>query len=153
MASKDVKKAKKAVDRRAATAKDAAAPRTAAGGPVWKVLSIGSTIVATKLATNVAQRGWKVATGRTVPVKGDFERERTRDVIIFTAVSSMLVATARVAVERGTASYYRNSTGHLPKKLEADTLSPTDKKAHAKVVKAKRKSERSLKKALDKVTP
>jgi hypothetical protein len=146
MASKDEKKAKKA-------AKDAAAHRTAAGGPVWKVLSVGSTIVATKLATDVAQRGWKVATGRTVPVKGDFERERTRDVLIFTAVSSMLVATARVAVERATATYYRNSTGHLPKKLEEDRLTPTDKKAHAKLAKAQRKSERALKKAIDKVTP
>ncbi len=153
MAAKDAKQAKKALGRRAKKAQDAAAPRTAAGGPVWKVLSIGSTIVATKIATNVAQRGWKVATGRTVPVKGDFERERTRDVILFTAISSMLVATARVAVERGTASYYRNSTGHLPKKLEEEKLSPTDKKAHAKVAKAKRKSERSLKKAIDKVTP
>jgi len=79
MAAKDVTQANKALGKRGKTGQDAAAPRTAAGGPVWKVLSIGSTIVATKIATSVAQRGWKVATGRTVPVKGDFERERTRE--------------------------------------------------------------------------
>ena len=151
MAAKD---AKKAITKGKKAAEEKVMPqRSAAGGVVWKVLSVGSTIIATKLATDAAQKGWKIATGRNVPVKGDFERERTRDVILFTALSSMLVSAARVAVERGAASYYRNSSGHLPKRLEEDTLTPTDKKAHAKVAKAKRKSERALKKAIDKATP
>ncbi|WP_404389151.1 DUF4235 domain-containing protein [Humibacillus xanthopallidus] len=151
MAAKD---AKKAITKGKKAAEEKVVPhRSAAGGVVWKVLSVGSTIIATKLATDAAQKGWKIATGRNVPVKGDFERERTRDVILFTALSSMLVSAARVAVERGAASYYRNSSGHLPKRLEDDKLTPTDKKAHAKVAKAKRKSERALKKAIDKATP
>ena len=127
----------------------------AASRPLWgrRLEGPQHRVVATKIATNVAQRGWKVATGRTVPVKGDFERERTRDVILFTALSSMLVSAARVAAERGAATYYRNSSGHLPARLEEQTLSPTDRKAHAKVDRAKRRSEFLLRRAIDRATP
>lgn len=155
MASKDTKKAlSKASDKAAAKAE--ATQHTPVGGPVWKLLSVGTTIIATKLATDAAQKGWKLATGRNVPVKGDFERERTRDVILFTALSSMAVAAARVAAERGAATYYRRSTGHLPKALDEDKVSPKDEKAARKMAKAKAKatakSEHKLQKAIDKAT-
>jgi hypothetical protein len=151
MAAKD---AKKAITKGKKAAEEKVVPRRgAAGGAVWKVISIGSTIIATKLATDAAQRGWKIATGRPVPVKGDFERERTRDVILFTALSSMLVSAARVAAERGAATYYRNSSGHLPKQLEEETLSPKDRRAHAKIDRAKRRAEYRLRRAIDRATP
>src|SRR6476619_4550769 len=152
MGSKDSKKATKALGRAKAKAEDAATPRTPLGGPVWKILSVGSTILATKIATDAAQKGWKLATGRNVPVKGDFERERTRDVILFTALSSMAVAAARVAAERGAATYYRRSTGHLPKALEDDQVKPADKKAAKKLDKVKAKAEKATQKAIDKAT-
>jgi hypothetical protein len=153
MGSKDSKKAAKQLGRAKEKAKAAAAPRTPAGGPVWKLLSVGSTIIATKVATDAAQKGWKLATGRNVPVKGDFERERTRDVILFTALSSMLVSAARIAAERGAATYYRNSSGHLPKRLEDQQVTPTDRKAHLKLDRAKRRSEFMLRRAIDRATP
>lgn len=148
MAAKD---AKKAITKGRKAAAEATPPRRgAAGGAVWRVLSIGSTIIATKLATDAAQKGWKLATGRNVPVKGDYERERTRDVILFTAISSMAVSAARVAAERGAATYYRRSTGHLPKALEDDQVEPSDKKAAKKLAKAKAKAEKATQKAIDK---
>jgi hypothetical protein len=151
MGSKDTKKAaSRALEK--AKAKAETPQHTPVSGPVWKILSVGTTIVATKLATDAAQKGWKLATGRNVPVKGDFERERTRDVILFTALSSMAVAAARVAAERGAATYYRRSTGHLPKALEDEKVSPTDKKASRKLAKAKAKAERATQKAIDKAT-
>ena len=151
MASKDTKKAlAKASDK--ASAKVDKTQHTPAGGPVWKLLSVGTTLIATKLATDAAQKGWKLATGRNVPVKGDFERERTRDVILFTALSSMAVAAARVAAERGAATYYRRSTGHLPKALEDDKVKPADKKAAKKLDRAKAKAEKATQKAIDKAT-
>ena len=149
MGSKD---SKKAVARTKAKAEDAVAPRTPVGGPVWKILSVGTTLLATKLATDAAQKGWKLATGRNVPVKGDYERERTRDVVLFTALSSMAVAAARVAAERGAATYYRRSTGHLPKALEDEQASPTDKKAARKLAKSKAKAQKATQKAIDKAT-
>ena len=106
----------------------------------------------TKLATDAAQKGWKLATGRNVPVKGDYEREKTRDVILFTAISSMAVAAARVAAERGAATYYRRSTGHLPKALEDDQVEPEDKKTAKKLAKAKHKAEKATQKAIDKAS-
>jgi hypothetical protein len=151
MAAKD---AKKAITKGKKAAAEAAPPRRgAAGGAVWRVLSIGSTIVATKLATDAAQKGWKLATGRPVPIKGDFERERTRDVILFTAFSSMLVTAARVAAERGAATYFRNSSGHLPKRLEDQQFTPTDRKARLKLDRARRRSEFMLRRAIDRAAP
>lgn len=146
MGSKDTKKA-------AAKAKAAVGTqRTPVGGPVWKVLSVGTTLLATKVATDAAQKGWKLATGRNVPVKGDYERERTRDVVLFTALSSMAVAAARVAAERGAATYYRRSTGHLPKALEDEQVKPSDKRTAKKLAKAKHKAEKAMQKAIDKAT-
>jgi hypothetical protein len=151
MAAKD---AKKAITKGRKAAAEAPPPRRgAAGGAVWRVLSIGSTIIATKLATDAAQKGWKLATGRPVPIKGDYERERTRDVILFTAFSSMLVTAARVAAERGAATYFRNSSGHLPKRLEDQQLSPTDRKARLKLDRARRRSEFMLRRAIDRAAP
>jgi Protein of unknown function (DUF4235) len=151
MAAKD---AKKAITKGKKAAAEAVPPRRgAAGGAVWRVLSIGSTIVATKLATDAAQKGWKLATGRPVPIKGDFERERTRDVILFTAFSSMLVTAARVAAERGAATYFRNSSGHLPKRLEDQQFTPTDRKARLKLDRARRRSEFMLRRAIDRAAP
>jgi len=142
------KNTKKALAR--GKAEVAATPRTPAGGPIWKLLSIGTTIIATKVATDATQKGWKLATGRNVPVKGDFERERHRDVILFTALSSMAVAAARVAAERGAAAYYRHSTGRLPKALEDEQVSPTDEKAARKLAKARAKADKATQKAIDK---
>lgn len=103
------------------------------GGMAWKVLSIGTTLVASKVATDVAQRGWKLATGKPVPIQGDYEKERTRDVIAFTALSAMLVTGARIAAERGAAEYYRHSSGHLPKALVSNEPSRKEKRAAKKM--------------------
>ncbi len=153
MAAKDAKDAKKAIVKSRKAAEQKVTPRTLTGGPVWKVLSVGSTLIATKLATDAAQRGWKLATGRNVPVKGDYERERTRDVILFTALSSVLVSTARIAVERGVAIYYRNSAGHLPRALEDEQASATDIRIHRKITRVKARNEYRVQKVVNRARP
>ena len=120
--------------------------RSALGGMVWGLFSIGSTVVGTKLATSLASKGWKLATGKSVPVKGDYDNEKTRDVVAYTALSSVLLATTKVAAERKAAEYYRQSTGHLPKALVHTRLSRDEKKQHKKLEKAKAKVERKAKK-------
>jgi dethiobiotin synthetase len=116
------------------------------GGVVWKAITVTSTVVATKLATNVASKGWKLATGKPVPMRGDYDKERTRDVIAYTALSGMIMAGTKVAAERKAAEYYRQSTGHLPKALEHTKLTRQEKKAHKKLEKAKAKTEKGAKK-------
>lgn len=114
--------------------------KEASGGPlgniVWKAMSIGSTLVATKFATTVASATWKLVTGRSVPVKGDYDRERTRDVVAYTALSAMVLAGTKVAAERKAAEYYRDSTGHLPKHLVETKLSRKEKKNRKRLEKA-----------------
>lgn len=117
--------------------------RTPAGGLVWKVLSAGSTILATKVATTAATKGWKVATGRGVPVKKDYDGTRTRDVIAYSALSAALLTGAKAAAERGAAEYYRRSTGHLPQALTEPTKA--EKKANKKLEKAKAKAAKKAK--------
>lgn len=116
---------------------------------VWKVMTLGGTLVATKVANTVVSKGWRVVTGKPVPVKENYEKDETRDIIVFTALSAALVATLRTLAERGAVNYYRNSTGHLPKALEEPPLTKREKKAARKVDKAKKKTA----KAADKVNP
>lgn len=113
---------------------------SAAGGLVWKALSVGAAMLAAKAATTVATRGWSAVTGRPVPNGRDFENTSTRDAVAFTAISAMALAGAKVAAERGAAAYYRRSTGHLPSALTAP--SKAQKKAARKTAKAAKKVEK-----------
>ncbi|HKX65892.1 MAG TPA: DUF4235 domain-containing protein [Intrasporangium sp.] len=119
--------------------------QSALGGMVWGVFSFGSTVMATKLATTMASKGWKLATGRSVPVKGDYDNEKTRDVVAYTAVSGMLMGAMKVAAERKAAEYFRQSTGHLPKGLVHTRLTRREKKQHKKLERAKAKAEQGIK--------
>lgn len=116
---------------------------------VWKVMTLGGAVVATKVANTVVSKGWRVMTGKPVPVKDNYEQDQTRDIIVFTALSAAVVATLRTLAERGAVNYYRNSTGHLPKALAEPPLTKGEKKAARKVDKAKKKTA----KAADKVKP
>jgi dethiobiotin synthetase len=115
---------------------------SAFGGVVWKAITLTSTVVATRLAGGLASKGWKVVTGKPVPVRGDYDNEKTRDVVAFTALSGMIMAGTKVAAERKAAEYYRQSTGHLPKALEHTKLTRKEKKAHKKLEKARSKAEK-----------
>jgi hypothetical protein len=120
---------------------------------VFRILSLTTTIVATKVASDVASRTWKLTTGRSVPVKGDFEGERTRDVVAYTALSSMLVMSARVAAERKVAEYYRQSTGHLPSALSDARLSRKERRQYRRLQRATGRVTEGAKQAVEKITP
>lgn len=94
---------------------------------VWKLVNTGTTLLAVKAANTVLDGGWRVVTGRPIPLKTNYAKDQTRDLIVYTALSSMLVAAAKVAAERRAIEYYRESTGHLPKSLEPK-LSRREKK-------------------------
>ena len=116
------------------------------GAMVWRVISIGSTVAATRLATTLASKSWKIATGKSVPFRGDYDNVKTRDVVAYTALSGMIMAGTKVAAERKAAEYYRQSTGHLPSALEHRWLmTRKERKAHRKLVKAMTKAERTTK--------
>lgn len=138
------------------TAADEKVPRDAArhspaGSLVWKVLSVGATLGASRLATNAAHKGWKLMTGKPVPVAGDYEQERTRDVVAFTALSAMLVTGARIAAERKAAEYYRTSTGHLPKALTAGKPTRKEKRTARKLGQARARAAARLEQGVARV--
>ena len=116
---------------------------------MWRFLSVGTTLLATKVGSDISRRGWKMVTGRNVPVRGDYENERTRDVVLFTALSSMLVTTARVGAERVAVEYYRKSAGHLPEALEEEKVTSGDLKAHNKLVRKSARRDYRLQKAIN----
>lgn len=111
---------------------------------VWKVMNVGASAAATKVANTVVSKGWRAVTGKPVPIKEDYERDQTRDIVLFTALSAAVVATLRTLAERGAVNYYRNSTGHLPKALAEPPLSRREKKAHRKLEKAKKKADQAV---------
>lgn len=112
-----------------------------AGALAWKLLSAGAAVLATKAAMTVAQKGWTLATGKSVPSKSDYDSARTRDVVAYTALSTMLLTGAKVAAERKAAEYYRHSSGHLPKALVETKPTKKEKKARKKAEKARKKAE------------
>lgn len=120
----------------ALTAVRTAQEQSAVGGMVWKALSMGATLLATKAATTIATKGWRAATGRPVPVKSDYGKNTNKDVVIYTALSAALMAGAKAALERKAADYFRDSTGHLPAALTTPSVSKKELKAAKKYLKA-----------------
>jgi hypothetical protein len=112
-------------------------------------MSVGTNVVANTVGHAVVRKGWRVVTGRPVPIRDDYEQNKTRDVVIFTALTSAIVTAAHVYVERKMVTYYRDSTGRLPAALEAASMTKGERKAHRKLEKAAAKTA----KAADKVNP
>ncbi|MDX6276177.1 MAG: hypothetical protein QOJ72_305 [Nocardioidaceae bacterium] len=95
----------------------AAAPpaKTSAGGKgAWKLMDRGSTVAAGILAHRVAGAVWRAATGRKPPINGRHPDVRTGEAVAWAVVGGGLAELVKVAVRRGTSTYWVKSTGHLP---------------------------------------
>jgi hypothetical protein len=94
---------------------DAPAAKTSTGGKgAWKLMDRGSTIAAGILAQRVAAIAWRAATGRKPPVNGRHPDVRTGEAVAWAVVGGGLAELVKVAVRRGTSTYWVRSTGHLP---------------------------------------
>ncbi|HET7397189.1 MAG TPA: DUF4235 domain-containing protein [Intrasporangium sp.] len=107
---------------------------------VWKLLNTGTTLVASRAATSLVDKGWPIVTGRPVPLKTNYAKDQTRDLVIYTALSSMVIAAVKVAAERKAIDYYVESTGHLPKALAEPKLSRREKKLQKKAARLRQRS-------------
>ena len=105
---------------------------SAAGGIVWKVLSAGAALAATKVANTVATKGWSAVTGRPIPKRTNWDKGNAKDVVAYSAISAALLTGAKVAAERKAAEYYRQSSGHLPKAIAHPKLTKAEKKTQKK---------------------
>ncbi|WP_347353923.1 DUF4235 domain-containing protein [Intrasporangium sp.] len=113
----------------------------ALGNIVWKVMTVVVAVVASRAATALAPKLWRMLTGRPVPVKSDYDGTRTRDVVAYTALSAMLLAGMKILGERKAAKYFRDSTGHLPAHLVETKPTRRERKAQKKLAKALEHSE------------
>ncbi|MEO7131725.1 MAG: DUF4235 domain-containing protein [Dermatophilaceae bacterium] len=126
---------------------------TVAGGLVWKVLSAGAIIAASKAANTVTAKGWSAFTGRSVPLKSNWDKANVKDVVAYSAISAALLTGAKVATERKLAEYYRQSAGHLPKAIADPKLTKAEKKAEKAAKKQLKKSAASVDQTVEQLRP
>jgi hypothetical protein len=84
----------------------------------YKVISMGSAVVAGLVARKAVSAVWKAATGHHPPDSPEHPDSGWPEAIAWVVASSAALAVARLFAARQAANYYRRSTGHLPAKLE-----------------------------------
>ncbi|HPF75199.1 DUF4235 domain-containing protein [Phycicoccus elongatus] len=86
------------------------------GSIVWKALAASSAVVATLVATKVADQIWKT-TGQDDIDPADPESPILQ-AVAYAALTGLIAAAIKTYTTRKAAEYYENSAGHLPKGLE-----------------------------------
>ena len=106
------KKSKKAEQR---LLEEAPPSKTKAPGKgAWKLLDRGSGMVAGMLAARLSALTWQAATGKKPPVNGRHPDVSTKDAVAWAIIGGATIELVKVAVRRGTATYWVKSTGKLP---------------------------------------
>ena len=93
------------------------APPAAAKAPgkgAWRLMDRGSSVAAGALAGKVAAIAWKAVTGKKPPVNGQHPDVSTKDAVAWAIIGGATIELVKVAVRRGTATYWVRSTGNLP---------------------------------------
>ena len=86
------------------------------GSIVWKALAASSAVVATLVATKVADQIWKT-TGQDDIDPADPESQILQ-AVAYAELTGLIAAAIKTYTTRKAAEYYENSAGHLPKGLE-----------------------------------
>ncbi|HEX5533970.1 MAG TPA: DUF4235 domain-containing protein [Actinomycetales bacterium] len=88
------------------------------GAVMWKVLGVGSAVLAGIAARKVLTSAWKAGTGHSPPSNPESPDTSWKEAVAWAVVSGAAVGIARLMATRKAAEYYRRSAGHLPKNLE-----------------------------------
>lgn len=88
------------------------------GGFVWKVMGLGSAIMAGIAMKKAIALGWKKGIGGPPPANPTSPDTNWGEAIAFALASGALIGVARMFATRKAAQYFRKSTGHLPPGLE-----------------------------------
>lgn len=86
----------------------------------WSALSVVATLGSTIVAKKAMNAAWRQATGRKPPENPADPDVSIREAVAWAAFSGTFVAVMRMLAARKAATYYRDSTGHLPPGLQAD---------------------------------
>lgn len=88
------------------------------GSIVWKVLGLGSAIMAGIAARKVLTTAWRKGTGVDPPLNPESPDTDWPEALAWATVSGAVVGIARLLARRKAAAFYRRSSGHLPKGVE-----------------------------------
>ena len=72
----------------------------------WKLASAAAMASAAYVAGKVAEGGWKVVTGHSAPIDDDEDEAPLTQLLIFAAISAVLVTLAQRYAMRGASKVY-----------------------------------------------
>lgn len=108
------------------------------GSLVWKLVTIGVGVAATKTAAAISENGWKKATGKPAP-GGKYDPKVTpMEAAIYALVAAAVGQGVRAFAETKAVNYYTKTAGHPPKaiqKQQQKALEEREKKAKKKAAK------------------
>jgi uncharacterized protein DUF4235 len=85
---------------------------------VWRIFGTVSAIMAGMAARKVLVKGWKLTTRNDPPANPQAPGTSWPEAIGWAVASGAFMGLARMLATRKAASYYRKSTGHLPRGME-----------------------------------
>ena len=88
------------------------------GAIMWRILGVGSAVLAGVAARKVLTTAWEKSTGSPPYTNPESPDTSWQEAIAWAVVSGAAVGIARLMATRKAAEYYRRSTGHLPKDLQ-----------------------------------
>lgn len=91
---------------------------SAAGKVVYKVVGIGSGVMAAKLARSVLDKGWAKTRGGEPPRNPAVPGTTWTEALTWAVASGVTVGVARLLATKGVASTWAKATGHLPPGVE-----------------------------------
>lgn len=90
----------------------------AVGNAVYKVLGIGSGLVAAKVARSALDKGWAKTRGGEPPRNPAVPGTTWPEALTWAVASGVAVAVARLIATKGVASTWVKATGSLPPGVE-----------------------------------
>lgn len=80
----------------------------------WQLMDRGASVAAGALAGRISALTWRAATGRKPPTNGRHPDVSTKEAVAWAVIGGATIELVKVAVRRGTATYWVKSTGKLP---------------------------------------
>jgi Protein of unknown function (DUF4235) len=86
----------------------------------WTIFSLVSALVAATAARKALNTSWKLATGKRPPENPADPDVDVWEAVAWATVSGVAIGVARMLAQRKAASYFAQSTGHLPPGVQRD---------------------------------
>ncbi|KNX38447.1 DUF4235 domain-containing protein [Luteipulveratus halotolerans] len=89
------------------------------GNALWKVVAIGSGLVASRVAKAATDGTWKATMGGQPPQNPADPDVQWKEAVTFAVVSGAIMGLAKMAANKQAAKVWTKTTGQLPPSLQA----------------------------------